>query len=579
MRFRTIRLQARTYLDLVRWTALDAFRPLPGATIVMVGGSFAALALQVNGVALTMLFARSLTTETPLRLGPLELHPKASTTDLLLLAGAILFSMLLSTGARFASRLAELRIRERYADRCWSRGLDLVRGERPAPPGPRPYHLNEVQRLVRSDALLCSRFAVLLLQSSVAGGKFVVACAALLYVNPGLTATILGIGTAFGTAIYRVNLRSVRMSMAFEETAADARTETRDILLEAGSIFPATEPPTASLPAKSRYLSMYGMRLRTSDEGEAIGNLLLATVLTLTVLGIGLRSDGWKEAATFLIALPYALLAFREVMRTTTSLNRFFPMVRRYRTFIDSFQPVPGSDAPPTTFEVGFLRHTERRASPLPRAVLRPGDVAVVEADFIPDRHTTGWLTAALAESKDAIPWIGHVIATSSKWPFDRDRLAAIDWSPEEFEATRRLLAAEGRLELLETAFDPGDHLPRAGVKLKPVLRLMMAVVLGARSSPRGLVYVDGRDAARLSRAGMQAVREHLGDRIVLVVVPRVHAALPLPGETIAMTMSATSLVRIEHLADWAPADAAAGDDAIDDDLYDDEDDSGVDGM
>ncbi|MFM1833571.1 MAG: hypothetical protein RLZZ461_1887 [Planctomycetota bacterium] len=580
MRFRTLRTQAWSYLDLVRWTAWDAFRPLPGSAIVMAGGSIAALALQVNGVALTILFARSLTSDSPLVLGPVELHPRETTLDLLLLAGAILVSMLLSTGARFASRLAELRIRERYADRCWSRGLDLVRGQDAAPPGPVPYHLNEVQRLVRSDALLCSRFAVLLLQSSVAGVKFLVACGALLLVNPGITAAILGIGAAFGAAIYRVNLRSIRISMAFEETTNDAREETRDLLIEAGSPFVSREPSTRDLPAKSRYLSMYGARLRTSDEGEAIGNLLLATVLTLTVLGIGLRTDGWREAATFLIALPYALLAFREVMRTTTSLNRFFPMVRRYRTFIEAFTPAEPSMNPPETFEIGFLRHTERKASPLPRIVLHRGDIAVVASPFIPDRHTTAWFAAALSESKTANAWIGHTAPATSKWPFDRERLESIGWSPEEFETLRSLLLADDRHDVLGTAFEPGDHLPRREVKLRPVIRLMMGVVLAGRSSPHGLVFLDGRDASRLSMAGMEGVRRFLGERIVLVVVPPIHANLPLPGETIALTMSANTLIRIEHLADWGPADPSEAHDVTDETLDDeDEDDSGLDGL
>jgi hypothetical protein len=579
MRFRTLRTQARSYLDLVRWTALDAFRPLPGSTIVMAGGSIASLLLQVNGVALTILFARSLTSDAPLRLGPIELQPRGASIDLFLLAGAILASMLLSTGARFASRLAELRIRERYADRCWSRGLDLIRGEDAAPPGPVPYHLNEVQRLVRSDALLCSRFAVLLLQSSVAAGKFLVACGALLLVSPGITAAILSIGAAFGAAIYRVNLRSIRMSMAFEETANDAREETRDLLIEAGSPFATRTPATADLVAKNRYLSMYGLRLRTSDEGEAIGNLLLATVLTLTVLGIGLGSDGWREAATFLIALPYALLAFREVMRTTTSLNRFFPMVRRYRAFIEAFTPATSSPHPPEIFEIGFLRHSERRASPLPRAVLKPGDIAVVESDFIPDRHTTGWFAAALSETKSADAWIGHTTPATSKWPYDRERLDSIGWSLEEFEALANLLAADERAEILETAFDPDDHLPRAGAKLRPVIRLVIGVVLAGRSSPRGLVFLDGRDAGRLSVGGMEGVRRFLGNRIVLVVVPRVHTILPLPGDTIALTMAKNVLVRIEHLSDWIAADPTGADDSIEENACEDEDDADLDGL
>ena len=237
MRFRALRIQIRSYLDLVWWTSKDAFHPLLWSSVMMVGGGFAALALQVTGVALTVLFARSLTSDAPLTLGPIALHPRESTRDLVILSGGILVSMLLSTAVRYAAQLAELRIRERYADRCWTRGIDLVRGPKSAPAGPVPYHVNEVQRLVRGDALLCSRFAVLLLQSSVSGGKLLVACVTLLVVNPLLTIGILALGTVFGAAAYRVNLRSARISMEFENSINDARAETKELLLDAGAPF------------------------------------------------------------------------------------------------------------------------------------------------------------------------------------------------------------------------------------------------------------------------------------------------------------------------------------------------------
>lgn len=580
MLFKALRIQIRSYLDLVWWTVKDAFRPLPWSSITMVGGGFAALALQVNGVALTVLFARSLTSETPLSLGPIELHPRDSTGDLLVLSGGILVSMLLSTAVRYAARLAELRIRERYADRCWTRGVELVRGPRSAPPGPVPYHLNEVQRLVRADALLCSRFAVLLLQSSVSSGKLLVACVTLLIVNPLLTIGILAMGTVFGAAAYRVNLRSARVSMEFEDSINDARAETRELLLDAGAPFhPRTDEPLTpeSMPAKRRYLALYGLRLRTSDEGEAIGNLLLAMVLSATVLGIGLGSDDWSQAAMFLIALPYALLAFRELMRTTTSLNRFYPMVRRYRAFVDAFVESPEATDTPRELVVGFHRHADRRASPVPRVVLHPGDIAVAETPFTPDRHTTNWFIAAISESRDARPWIDRVVPLTSRAPLDRSRMADLGWSSTDLQTLRELLVAEGRPQQLDDAFAAGDHLPRPDATTRPVMRLLIWVVIAARLAPDALILLDGRDVSRLSADGLEAVRRHLAAHIVIVIVPPARPPLCLPGETPALTVAAVGLQRIDPLAAWGLSEGGGVDAA--DDSIDDEDDSSLDGM
>lgn len=578
MRLRNLRTQILAYLDLVRWTALDAFRPLPWSSATMVGGGFAALALQVNAVALAVLFARNLSSSTAMTLGPITLSPRDSARDTVIVAAGILVSMLLSTAARYAARLAELRIRERYADRCWTRGVRLVRGERSAVPGPIPYHLNEIQRLVRSDSILCSRFAVLLLQSVSAGVKLLLASAVLVAVDPILAGVILLVAGGFGIAAYRVNLRSARMSLAFEDSIADARDETRDLLIEAGSPFPPAhdDPP---MPGKDRYLSMYGMRLRTSDEGEAIGNLLLTTVLSLTVLGIGLGGGGWRTAASFLIALPYALMAFRELMRTTTSLNRFYPMVRRYRSFLHDFDGTAvTSEAPPATLRVGFRRGGDRARSPIPRVDLAPGDIAVLDCGFIPDRHTAGWVVQAISESGQAAPWAGHVAVATSRWPVDRAHLTRIGWTPDEFEAFRSLVVAVHRERLLDLGFTPGDHLPREDGASKPVGRLMVAIVLATRTAPGSIVLVDGRDLARLTEDEMRTVRSFLAEHIVLAVVPPRRPHLELSPDTPALTVSGTGLVRIEPLGDWKTG-TDGDDDALDETDELAEDDASLDGM
>jgi hypothetical protein len=249
-------------------------------------------------------------------------------------------------------------------------------------------------------------------------------------------------------------------------------------------------------------------------------------------------------------------------MRTTTSLNRFYPQVRRYRAFVQAFQEpdtprMPGErpehlpEYLPQFLMVGFGRHADRAASPLPRIRLNRGDIAIAHVPFMPDRHTAGWLINTIIEPGTPGDWSDAVTMATSRWPLDREHLERVHWTTDEHRRLVELIGGMDRPLLLPGVFEEGGHLPNPGANTRPVLRLLIAVVLATRTPDVALVLIDGRDLARLDASELAHIRRFLGDRVVLAISPRNVVPIAVPDETPVLTVQDTRLTRIETLGDW----------------------------
>ena len=576
------------YLDVLLWCVKEGFRPVPGTVIAMLGGNLAAVALQVNAVAITLMFGRALSTGSTISLPGFEGDPRESTTTVVIAGLGVFLSMLGNAGARYASRLAELRLRERFASSCWGMSLTRIAAGTVGNVGELAPDSSALQRIVRSDAILCSRFAALLILTLLAAAKLSLAVATLLYIDPGLTSIILAVGAGFGFAIYALSLRSARFSVAFEDCTPAARDETKAILdRTAYSLTPAPSNSsiTLELPARDRFLRLYSKRLRAADDSEAIGNLFLAMVLGTTVIGIGLWAAGddqsWRHSATFIIALPYALITFRELARTGTSLNRFYPMVRRFRNFVRDIpvfeQP---TDGPSRSLTISRRSAGGARGTGQPGMTLQAGDMLVVNTPHPVDRMTAGWLIASLAGTgSEAAFWSGRVAIASSRCPVDRASLKALGWGTTELEDLRRITLATERGHVIETHFPAEDPLPIPGTHIHSVPRFLMALVAASRSPAPGLIFADARSMQELPPAGLPAIRQLVRDHILVLVVARGPLTMELPAETPAAIVGARGDVRIGDVA-WLKAEETGVSGATRTDTPDvDDDEDGIDDL
>lgn len=571
MTMKAFRNQWSAYVDVLRWSVSEGFRPVPGTVIAMVGGNLGALALQVNAVAITVAFGRALSTGSTVSILGFEGDPRQSGSLVMLAGLGVFLSMLGNAVARYASRLAELRLRERFAARCWSTALGRIAEGRIGDLGELPPDTATLQRIVRADAILCSRFAALLILTLLAVGKLVLAIGTLLYIDPLLTSIILGAGTGLGIVVYILSLRSARFSTAFEDATPDARDETRAILDGAAyALRPGERGTSASLdlPARDRFLRLYSDRLRAADDSEAIGNLFLAIVLSTTIVGIGFWARGddqtWRYSAAFLIALPYALLIFRELARTSTSLNRFYPMVRRFRNFVrETETETPASGGPTTGLRIAARPAGSGGREDVTGIEIPIGGVLTIRAPHPPDRMTAGWLLRRLAATSAARrEWSDRIAVASSRSPAHRQALHAFGWGWSEFEDLSRLGDATDRGHIVERHFLPGDPLPAPETHLHSVPRFLIAVVAASRLPSPNLVFIDARSLQELPERGVQAIRHLLRDHVLVVVAARGPLLPMLSEDTPAAVVGARGDVQIGDFG-WllrqAPGDRDEG--------------------
>ena len=551
------------YVDVLLWSAKEGFRPEPRTVLVMLGGNLAALALQVNAVAITLMFGRALSTGATLSFLGFEGDPRKSTATVAIAGAGVLLSMLGNAAARYASRLAELRLREQFASRCWGMSLARIAAGTVGKIGELAPDSSTLQRIVRADAILCSRFAALLLLTLLAASKLSLAVATLLYIDPVLASIILAVGAGFGLWIYALSLRSARFSTAFEDCTPAARDETKAVLDRAAYALTPTQKATAeatppvqpALPARDRFLRLYSHRLRAADDSEAVGNLFLAVILGTAVVGIGLWAtdddQSWRHSATFLIALPYALITFRELARTGTSLNRFYPMVRRFRNFVRDVPRLElASGDPARALTLAPRPAGVSRDSSGPERVLRAGELLVVSTPHPVDRMTAGWLIERLvATDSEAAFWSSRIAIASSRCPVDRTSLKDFGWGAAELDDLRRITHATDRGHVIGTHFHPDDPLPASDTHIHSVPRFLISLVAASRSPAPSLIFADARSLQELPAAGLPSIRHLVQDHVLVVVVSRGPMSMELPPETPAAIVGARGDVRLGDLA------------------------------
>jgi len=337
------------YASFIRWLLPDALGLSKGLALAVLAAGFLGVAFQVQVFGMIVVYAQHFASGEELNLAGHAIDPR---TSLSLLAGgglAVVLLLSLSALCIYFSRRSILRLGRRYEEFCAKRvfyllgqNIDVFTAIEDNSGGD-PY----LMRLARSDSRFAGRVLRMLLSLIIPVLTLAVALAVLLYLELGLTLIILLLGMGFLAFQYRISVQAAMHSINFEKLAPEAGKQYKGLLQhfkqqsESGRNQDIVEQTFAKGPVK-KWLDSYEGRLRASDTSQLISGLFMAIVLGLILLIMGgaiiREGSGWGRLLIYVVALRFAMVNLQQSFALITSINRFYPQVRRYFLFVQSFE-------------------------------------------------------------------------------------------------------------------------------------------------------------------------------------------------------------------------------------------------
>lgn len=569
-RFSAVLRKFTRYGEFLRWLAADGLWPHRRLVAGIIGSEFVALTLQVNAIGLVMIYVRRFERGGPAHVLGWTVDVRQSLGLLVAFGLAVAALFMASALLRFASRTWSLRLRRVYSEVCTYRILSILeRAPLAASLRLRPFSENLGMLLAKTDAITCGRILFILVRTVAPLITLVVALAALSYVNPLLVVALLLLSPLAAFFLFRVNVKAAEVSHLTETRSSPSGAEIR----RAVSRFAwspethASEPARrtdweAALPKTRRYMDVYIGRLHSVNESELVSNLYFAAVLSVVLLGLGVQAivweQGWERMAWCVVAIRYILVAVRELARTFTSVNRFYPQARRYLDFVraSAARESPEAEPEPPPYRIG-VEHPSLAGSAdewQPQA----GQRLAVVASFPLNRYTLSYLMASLVGDDDGT--LARAVA-SSRYVTSRYLLATgrperdlhldgAGWQELRAWAEKARLVKQFERQL------PGSVSARISddqwLRTNPGLKFLAGLVSAMRTQSQWILVEESalRELREDARSG---VLEALRDRIVVIVYGRDLDAIGTYGEQVVIVLDE------EHMLGLGPVSWALG--------------------
>ena len=175
----------------------------------------------------------------------------------------------------------------------------------------------------------------------------IAALSILFYLDALLTSIILILAVAFIYFQYLVSKQAAGYSIRFDNLSPFAALEYKELIQH----FKMKDGSNGSEPLVDRVfgegpirnqLNAYEGRLKALENSRLISNLFMAAVMGLILLimgaGIIMEGSGWSRLIVFVVALRYAMGNLQSTFSSLTAINRFYPQVRRYFSFVQAVE-------------------------------------------------------------------------------------------------------------------------------------------------------------------------------------------------------------------------------------------------
>ena len=388
-------------------------------------------------------------------------------------------------------------------------------------------------RLMRTDARFCGRSLRVLLLAVVPIITFLVAIASLLYINLPLTLGILLLMTFTAGFQYRVSVAGARSSTLMEKYSGGISSEYRRIIKQQKSTsvpLPMDRPWLNKVFEKGHvkgYLNATEGRLNVLMKSRLVSDIFLAAAIAIIMITMGAsiiaEKHGWSNLIIYLVALRYMLVNMKSSVSRFTSLNRFYPQIRRYFQFIENVGTRIGSikelpedymiQPADNNIEDSLLSWKLKRGSRvglLSPVVLNRYTIAYLAACLIGDSHEKSgtalnsmWFIASMPEFHPGT--LRESLLLSQGYTSD-------DFVKEMEHAGLWIRLKEQLTGDLDTSV-PTDTWDR----IEPDLQLALAFLTAVHTDAQW-VMLDGKGLSSLPDKSREYFLRRLSDRIMVIV-------------------------------------------------------------
>ncbi len=401
------------YGTVFKWLILDSVLRFRKMVVLVILTGFLGVFTQIGAIGLIIRYAQALESGGIVRLLGIEFEARSSKELLILCGLLVLLSLLFSAWSIYFCNTRMIKLCRRYEEFCSKRilklsGLNLIfRTES----GNGYIDDKHFFRLAHTDSRYCGRVFRLFLKSVTAAITFPVATVVLFYINPFLSFLILLALGIYSCFQYKINVNGARDSILMEKNARNAICEYQQVIRQQKEIV-AQLPEYESWLEKvftstkvKNYLDAFEGRLRAPDNSQFISNILFAVVIFIAFLILGtsiiLEGEEWGRLIIYLVALRYGLVTLTNLSRSITSVNRFYPQIRRYFQFIQNTETPLKDEAPVANYVVRV--RTNAIAGSLESWNLSKGSRVGLISPVTLNRYTLAFLTdCLLGHSRDA---------------------------------------------------------------------------------------------------------------------------------------------------------------------------------
>lgn len=206
--------------------------------------------------------------------------------------------------------------------------------------------LSDSGKLLQSGPRFCGRVARLSITAVLPAMTFIATLIALAYLDVFVTIVVAMIIILSIPFLYAVNVRGARYSRALEAIAPGANQTRREIvdycLNEPGYVSPETNKLVEFIHKgllHDSFIAHIG-RLRAVANGLLVTQIMfgIGIVVIMWVMGAEIikSGNGWGALATYLVALRINLTSFSSTGTCLTGVNRFYPQILRYFSFVQA---------------------------------------------------------------------------------------------------------------------------------------------------------------------------------------------------------------------------------------------------
>lgn len=395
------------YARILGWLIRDLIRSLRTDCLVTVCSGVLGILLQGWTVALLIVYAGKLEAGTVIRRAGLELDAR-SPAALSIIGIATLAALGAASLLLFAHQRSLIETGYKYENRCRKKvfsslGIKVERSGlgKTGMPGDA-----QVLQLGLFDATQVSRVVRLLLMTPVHFATFVIATGVMFFLSTGLSLAILPVMCLGGVYLYRLNIRAAAVSLEYEKVARAGIKEIRKAFQLLKESDRPIDPESSSVAALLhsdpviRAQKVNQERVLVPQRAQLASNLLLAVCLAAIMQYYGLQvltgnTEHWGHLVGYLLALRYSLVSLRSLASQFTSLNRFYPNLRRFYEFLTADEHLPAGRVDSLTVATGKARHGQEEDT----VELSPGTVVGLVTSAEVNRYTIPSVAAGLAES------------------------------------------------------------------------------------------------------------------------------------------------------------------------------------